>query len=180
MSSYFERKCVPGARVVAVASQGDEPFRSTAQNQCGWCALSLAARGRGLAAALAAGDDAAVRALHAAALAEASQRRAAAQAAPGANASGENVDHAAVVEAARAAVRFEPLAGAGGAAAFAAAELNPELRDMSLASALDYAHLAPTSNQLPTYPGPLSGVASKPTRTVSALRGRRVVYARAA
>lgn len=132
--SFFERQCAPDARIVSVLSQGDEPFRSQAQNQCGWCAVSLAARSSGIAAAYAACDDEALRAIHTEALIEGSTRRAEAQAAPGANASGENVDNAALIGAATAAdapapVRFLPFRSDTGS--FVAAELNVPLRDMS-------------------------------------------------
>jgi len=74
---------IPGAHTVAVRSQGDEPHRSVSQNQCGWCAWSLAASGASLVAAYESRSDEAFAALYDAALMEASTWRAEVQRLPG-------------------------------------------------------------------------------------------------
>jgi hypothetical protein len=129
--SYFENHLLAGEHRVVVPSQGDEPYRSIAQNQCGWAAFEFAAASRALREAYAARDDAAFCAAYGGALAAASGARAAAQAAPDANPSGENVDHAAVLARHAAAVALAPIAGAPDGAAAAVLELHKPLRDLS-------------------------------------------------
>lgn len=126
----FERLLIPGAPSFAVPSQGDEPYRSVSQNQCGWCAAGFGARSRDLGALWATGDEAGFRSSYAAALQEASEARAVSMAAPGFNPSGENVDHAALMS--FFSPRVEPVAVAGVAGgAGAAAELHVALKDLS-------------------------------------------------
>lgn len=128
--STYERSLLPGAHSLAVPSQGDEPYRTTAQNQCGWCAAALAAALPALSAHYAAREDALFLGAYSAALAEGSAHRAAAQAAPAPNPSGENVDHPALLAASQLPLAALPAADPPGASC-AVLELHPALQDLS-------------------------------------------------
>ena len=128
--STYERALLPGAHSLAVPSQGDEPHRTTAQNQCGWCAAALAAASPALSLHYAAREDALFVEAYSAALAAGSALRAAAQAAPAPNPSGENVDHPALLAATQLTLAALPAADPPGAPC-ATLELHPALKDLS-------------------------------------------------